>query len=136
MRRAEDDRPGIATCLEGLATVAAGPGRPERAARLLGAAEALRRAIGSPMPLVERPASEAAARTARTALGEAGFAAALDSPAGGWTSTRTPWRWTSLRRTMCLPSRSERRIAPFVAARAAVAPPRGGALQSSRGGRV
>jgi predicted ATPase/DNA-binding XRE family transcriptional regulator len=71
-----DDRPGIATCLEGLATVAAGGGRPARAARLLGAAEALRRAIGSPMPLVELPACEAAVRAARAALGEAAVAAA------------------------------------------------------------
>jgi non-specific serine/threonine protein kinase len=76
MRQAADNRPGIATCLEGLATVAARQGQPVRTARLLGAAEALRQAIRSPMPLVERPAFEAAVQTARAAMGQEAFDAA------------------------------------------------------------
>jgi hypothetical protein len=76
VRRAEDDRSGIATCLEGLATVAAGQGQPARTARLLGAAEALRQAIGSVLPLVERPAFEAAVGMARAATGQGPFVAA------------------------------------------------------------
>jgi non-specific serine/threonine protein kinase len=76
IRRELDDRSGLAACLEGLATVAAGSGQPERAARLLGAAGALRAAVGAPLPPAERPEVEAAAAAARAALGEAAFAAA------------------------------------------------------------
>lgn len=47
------DQRRVAFCLEGLA-LAAGPQRRQRAARLFGAAEALRRAIGSPLPPSEQ----------------------------------------------------------------------------------
>jgi hypothetical protein len=46
------------------------------AARLFGAAEALRAAIGSPIPPIERAEYERAVAASRTALGEAAFAAA------------------------------------------------------------
>ncbi len=76
LRRAISDRLGIAECLEGLATVAVGQHQPERATRLLGAAEALRQAIGAPLPPVERLAFEATMQAARAPLGEQAFATA------------------------------------------------------------
>jgi len=45
---------GIATCLEGLAGVASHTSKPDRAARLFGAAEALREEIDVPIPPAER----------------------------------------------------------------------------------
>ena len=47
------DKVGIAYGLEGLAGVAAGQGEVARAARLWGAAEALRRVLGAPLPPTE-----------------------------------------------------------------------------------
>jgi predicted ATPase/DNA-binding SARP family transcriptional activator len=47
------DRRAIAECLEGLAGAATALGEAPAAARLLGAAEALREAIGAPLPPVE-----------------------------------------------------------------------------------
>jgi hypothetical protein len=49
------DREGVAWNLEGLAAVAAILGRSERAARLYGAADALRRQIGVPVSTPDRP---------------------------------------------------------------------------------
>jgi hypothetical protein len=49
------DREGVAWNLEGLAAVAAILGLPERAARLYGAADALRRQIGVPVSTPDRP---------------------------------------------------------------------------------
>jgi non-specific serine/threonine protein kinase len=69
------DRVRIGGCLVGLATVAALSRRPERAARLFGAAEVLREAIGAPVP--RHPGQYArAVATARAALGDRAFAAA------------------------------------------------------------
>jgi predicted ATPase/DNA-binding NarL/FixJ family response regulator len=76
LRRALGNRLSIAECLEAVAMVAAGTNEPERAARLLGAAAGLRDAGGTPLPPVERPDHEASAAAARSALGEAAFAAA------------------------------------------------------------
>jgi tetratricopeptide (TPR) repeat protein len=70
------ERLEVAAGLEGLATVAAGTAQPARAARLLGAAAALRAAIGAPLPPVDRPAYDAALTVTRAALGEDAFAAA------------------------------------------------------------
>jgi hypothetical protein len=71
-------------CLEGLARVAAAREQKERAARLFGAAEALREAAGAPFPSgaragtqpAERAAVEQHVATVRTALGSEAFAAA------------------------------------------------------------
>ncbi len=49
------DKRTIPYCLEGLAAVACARGHAERAARLCGAADALRSVIGAPLPPVERP---------------------------------------------------------------------------------
>ncbi len=75
----------ILPCLEGLGAVLAGQGELARmveAARLWGAAEALREAIGAPMPPVYRADYERAVVTARAQLDEEAFAAAW---AGGRT---------------------------------------------------
>ena len=56
LQRTLGDRRGIAECLEALASVMAAAKQAEPAARLLGAAEALREAIKSPVPREDRPA--------------------------------------------------------------------------------
>jgi tetratricopeptide (TPR) repeat protein len=61
---------------EGLAWVAASAARAAAAARLLGAAEALFAAAGTALSPPQRADHERASNLARTALGEAGFAAA------------------------------------------------------------
>ena len=74
---------GIVYTLNGLAGVALDRGRPERAARLLGAATALAEATG--VVILERVDREQAERDvagARVALGEAAFAAAWDTGRG------------------------------------------------------
>jgi DNA-binding CsgD family transcriptional regulator len=60
----------IAAGLEGLAALEAGQGKSEHAARLWGAAEALREVIGAPMYPVDRTSYEHAVALARTTLGE------------------------------------------------------------------
>jgi non-specific serine/threonine protein kinase len=67
----------VAECLEGLAMVAVEIGQVARAARLLGAAEELREAIGAPLPPVDRPEHEATTRAVRAGLGESAYTAAL-----------------------------------------------------------
>lgn len=71
-----------AFALEGLAGVVAARGEFCRAARLWGAAEALRDAMGTPLPLVDRPIYERSVAAARASLGEKAFAAA-------WAEGRT-----------------------------------------------
>ncbi len=66
----------IPSCLEALATVTAEQGEPVRAAHLWGAAEALRKAIGTPIPPVYRPWYQQAVAAARSQLGEVAFATA------------------------------------------------------------
>jgi non-specific serine/threonine protein kinase len=78
LNREAGDRRGVARCPEGLA--AAQPGRgpaagQRRAARLLGAAAALREAIGIPVSPLERPTFERAGAVARSA-GEAAYVTA------------------------------------------------------------
>jgi predicted ATPase/DNA-binding CsgD family transcriptional regulator len=66
----------IAEYLEGRGALEAALGRPETAARLWGAAEALREAIGAPMYPVYRDANAQAVAVVCTKLGEGTFAAA------------------------------------------------------------
>lgn len=72
----------IALCLEGLAGVILAQGEAAWAARLLGAAEALRKAIGVPMQPVERIGYEQAVMTSHNHLGERYFSVA-------WAEGRT-----------------------------------------------
>jgi len=65
----------ITSALEGLANVVAAQGKFAWAARLWGAAEALRDAMGAPLPPLERPEYERATVAARTALGAEAFTA-------------------------------------------------------------
>jgi non-specific serine/threonine protein kinase len=76
LRWAQGEKPHVAGCLRGLASVAAASGEYERAARLYGAAEALREAIGAPVPR-RHAISEQALTAVQSALGESGFAAAF-----------------------------------------------------------
>jgi DNA-binding CsgD family transcriptional regulator len=70
------DKLNMASCLEGLASVVATQGEPAWAARLWGAAEFLREAIGAPIPPVERVDYERSVAAARASLDEKTFAAA------------------------------------------------------------
>jgi non-specific serine/threonine protein kinase len=71
-----DNRRTLAICLEGLAEIAISQGDVRRAARLLGAAGALRDALGEPLPPINRPAYERHVAALRVALGRKGFAEA------------------------------------------------------------
>ena len=74
-----------ASCLEGLARVAAMQERPERAARLLGASAALRDEMGTPMTPIARADHDRASEAALEALGDAAFETA-------WTTgSETPF---------------------------------------------
>ncbi|MDR7522095.1 MAG: tetratricopeptide repeat protein [Armatimonadota bacterium] len=77
--RSLGDWSAIADCLTGLADVSAAEGQADRAARFLGATDALRRARGVPLPPADRVLYERAVASARTLLGEEAFAAAWAS---------------------------------------------------------
>ena len=62
--------------MEGLARVAAVQGRPERAARLLGASAALREELGTPLSPIVQADHDHALNAARAALGGEAFEAA------------------------------------------------------------
>ncbi len=66
----------IACVLEGLSGVAEREGRAERAARLLGAAAALREELGTPLSPIVQADHDHALNAARAALGEEAFEAA------------------------------------------------------------
>jgi predicted ATPase/class 3 adenylate cyclase len=76
LRQDIGDKHGLAECLEGLAGVAVARQQLERAARLLGAAESLREAIGAPLPPRERVRYDRDMSAVRAGLGEAAFAVA------------------------------------------------------------
>ncbi len=67
---------GIQLALRGLAALAGAQRQPERAARLFGAAEALRERIGMVLPPVERSEYEEYVAAVRTAMDEHDFTAA------------------------------------------------------------
>ena len=73
------DRWWLVDALTGLAAVAAATGRPDRAARLAGAADTLRVALDTPIKPRSRPAQERAIAAARSGLGEARFWDAWDA---------------------------------------------------------
>ena len=61
----------VAESLEGLAALDLALGRAKRAARLLGASEAMREAIAAPLPPADRPEHDAAIAAAQAGLGTA-----------------------------------------------------------------
>ncbi len=65
-----------AACMEGLAWVACGRNEPARAARLLGAADAMRQRVHAPLPCRAWAVYGGLVATVRAALGEQSFAAA------------------------------------------------------------
>jgi non-specific serine/threonine protein kinase len=71
-----------ATWLEGLATIGVDDGHPDRAARLLGAADALRQAIGAPLPAHEAADRNDTIAACSAVMGEAEFRAAFEAGAG------------------------------------------------------
>lgn len=77
-RHGTGDRPGIAATLERLARVVA-PIDLERAGRLLGAAEALRGQMGTPLPTRERAIHDEVRSTLLRALGRRRLEAALET---------------------------------------------------------
>jgi hypothetical protein len=79
IRRELWDRAGIAECLEGWAELAAVEEQPERAARLFGAAAALRETLGAPLPPSDRVEYERRLATLRSTLGEPAFASAWNA---------------------------------------------------------
>jgi predicted ATPase/class 3 adenylate cyclase len=82
MAREIDDQELIACGLEGLASVVAVHGEPVWAVRLWGSAEALRAAIGAPLPPVERADYDQSLAAVRDHLGAAAFVSA-------WAQGRT-----------------------------------------------
>lgn len=72
-RQVLDDKPGIAGSLEGFGSVLADVGPLETAVRLLGAAEALRESIGSPLPPVAMKEHERVVNKLRAAVDREGF---------------------------------------------------------------
>lgn len=82
LSRRIDDKEHFAEWLEGYAGLAAVQARPERAARLWGAAEALRETIGVPLALDEQGEYERNVAMTRNVLGEVAFASA-------WTMGRS-----------------------------------------------
>ena len=80
--RKRNHKPHIAPCLEGVARSIAAQGDILRAARLWGAAEALREALGAPIPRIYRAVLEQAVGQARDRAGEEAFARA-------WAEGRT-----------------------------------------------
>jgi predicted ATPase len=73
LRKDLGEKQGIAESLEGLASTAQ---EPQRAARLFGAAEALRESIGAPVPPVEQPDVQRAVTAVRAQMGAAAIDAA------------------------------------------------------------
>ena len=97
LRRELADKRGIAESLEELAGVAGAQGQAERAARLYGAAEALREAIGAPIVPVDRARYERAVAAARTQL-----------DAAAWTRLRAEGRAMPLEEAIAYALEGER----------------------------
>ena len=85
IRRDLGDRYGVAYSLESIGAATAADGAYEQAARLYGAAEALRAAIGAPLPQSEMARYQRGLETIRAKLDESAMTAA-------WEEGRT-WSW-------------------------------------------
>jgi predicted ATPase/DNA-binding SARP family transcriptional activator len=91
LHRGIDDRWGMAWCFEGLAGAALALGQPERTAKLLGIASALRESISATLPPTERADLARTRTAARTALGEAAFNAAWSAGTQLPLAAATEW---------------------------------------------
>jgi tetratricopeptide (TPR) repeat protein len=120
-----DAKPGIANLLDAFARLATAQNRMERAARLFGAADALRVSINASVPPLERKDHEEGVVAARDALGER-HSRQPGQRDRRWHSNRpSPTRWT-IRRGVEMPAvlpgvvrgvenpRSERRLSSEV----------------------
>jgi len=76
--REQGERRGTAYVFEALAQVILAEGHPDRAARLLAAAQMLRTAIGAPLSEAERAEVDRTEQTARQGMGEGSFTEAWD----------------------------------------------------------
>jgi predicted ATPase/class 3 adenylate cyclase/DNA-binding CsgD family transcriptional regulator len=103
----------IPSGLEGLAAAVAAQGNQVWAAHLWGAAEALREAIGMPIPPVERVPYHRAVAAARAQLGEQAFAAAW---VGGRTLSPEQALATPGQVAFPVPTQGERSSSPTTAA--------------------
>jgi tetratricopeptide (TPR) repeat protein len=72
-------RKGVAAVLEGWARLEQAEERPQQATRLLGAAQALRETLGSPLPPNEQPAHAALVALLRLTLGANAFTTAWEA---------------------------------------------------------
>lgn len=117
--RLSSDYPGIADSLEAMASLECAMGRPERAARLLGAATSVRRASGHDVVTADRARHEGTVRAARASLGErfaeewaAGEQLSVADAVAVASGRRRVWRpttgWASL-------TRAERDVVALVA---------------------
>jgi len=82
LRRDEDELWGVAESLEGFAAITEAQGYLDRATRLHGAAQALREAIGVPLPLVYQEEINRTLSTLKARLGPEHFSAILAAGRG------------------------------------------------------
>ena len=73
-----DDRESLGRALEALAAVAVTAGNPELAATLFGAADGVRRSIGTGVWMTDRASHDQTAAHLRTQLGDTAYTAAAD----------------------------------------------------------
>lgn len=85
----------VAQCYEGMAPSLVAVGRPACAARLLAAAESIRRKLAAPLAPLEATAVASATAAARAALGDAAYAAA-------WEAGREPSAARTVAETLAL----------------------------------
>jgi ATP/maltotriose-dependent transcriptional regulator MalT len=107
--RESGDKRTIPSGLEGLAAAVAAQGNHAWAAHLWGAAEALREAIGTPLPPVEHVSYHRAVEALRTQLGEQAFATAW---AQGRTLSPEQALTTPGQRALLAPTQGERSPSP------------------------
>ncbi len=99
------DRRNLIKCLEGLAGVSVTEGRVEKAARLFGASEALREALGTPLPGSYRANYERNLSIVREQLDEASVAAT-------WAEGRAMTMEQAIAYALAEPETNERRPVP------------------------
>ncbi len=115
LRRELGDRRGLAECLEGLAGTSVAAGLAASGARLFGAAEALREAIGAAVPPRDRDRYAEQVEAARTSLGPNAFAAA-------WTVGRALSLDDALSEAVAVPASIAEKTPPALSVKPVVLP--------------